>query len=90
MKHYDILVKGKVQGVWYRQSTVHKANELNIRGYVMNLPNGTVYIEAEGIENNLKQLVDWCKKGPDGAKVEEVLHDEESNLTNFSIFEVRR
>jgi acylphosphatase len=67
--HYTILVSGKVQGVFYRASTVEKALELGLKGFAQNLPDGRVLIEAEGDLVTLQKLVEWCKKGPSRAVV---------------------
>ncbi|HVK47168.1 MAG TPA: acylphosphatase [Pseudobacter sp.] len=72
LQTYSIIVTGKVQGVFYRQSTKERAHALNITGYVKNLPNGTVQILASGTTEQLLQLVLWCKQGPARAVVEEV------------------
>jgi len=73
MKCVQIQVSGKVQGVWFRASTQRKANELNIKGIVKNLPNGDVYIEAEGEEDPLKNFVKWCYQGSDHSRVDNVI-----------------
>jgi Acylphosphatases len=67
-----ITVTGKVQGVFYRQSTKEKALELGITGTVKNLPNGDVEIMASGTPQQLNALVAWCKQGPPRAQVKEV------------------
>lgn len=72
MKCVQIQVNGKVQGVWFRASTQRKANELNIKGIVKNLPNGDVYIEAKGEENALGDFVKWCHQGSDHSRVDNV------------------
>ncbi|MBI3501712.1 MAG: acylphosphatase [Bacteroidetes bacterium] len=89
MKHYNIIVTGKVQGVFFRQSAMEIANQSGVKGFVRNEPNGNVFIEAEGEEEQLKKLIDWCKKGPTRAIVSEVKISE-SELKNFSSFEIRR
>lgn len=68
----SITVSGLVQGVYYRQSTKEKALELGISGLVKNLPNGNVHIIATGTDDQLDQLVHWCKQGPPHAKVNDV------------------
>lgn len=65
----SITVSGVVQGVFYRQSTKEKALELGISGIVKNLPDGNVQIIATGTDDQLDQLVQWCKQGPPRAKV---------------------
>lgn len=73
MKCIQIQISGKVQGVWFRASTQRKANELNIKGIVKNLPNGDVYIEAEGKENAMKTFIEWCHQGSDRSRVDNVI-----------------
>jgi acylphosphatase len=88
MEHYKISVKGKVQGVFYRASTRKIALELNIKGFVRNEDNGDVYIEAEADATALEKFLDWCRKGPDRARVEQV-HHKPGELQHFTVFEIR-
>ena len=67
-----ILVKGRVQRVYFRVSTAQTATELGIRGHVENLMDGNVRIVAEGTTENLEKLIKWCGEGPPHAKVESV------------------
>lgn len=89
MKHFNIIITGKVQGVWYRQSALETALKLGITGFVRNEPDGSVYIEAEGEETQLRQFVDWCKQGPPRAIVKSV-SSTESQIKNISAFEITR
>ncbi|MFN7014688.1 MAG: acylphosphatase, partial [Bacteroidia bacterium] len=59
-KAFQIQVIGKVQGVYYRQSTRDKALELSLKGTVQNLPDGSVLIHAEGSEEKIRELISWC------------------------------
>jgi len=61
---YKIHVTGHVQGVGFRWSAASEARKLGIKGYVKNLSDGSVYIEAEGSIKELDIFVEWCKKGP--------------------------
>lgn len=88
-KHYNIRVRGMVQGVFYRASARTHAIALDVTGYAQNQHDGTVYIEAEGDEENLKQFVEWCRRGPDRAEVTAVLV-EEAPVNHFTSFEVFR
>ena len=88
-KAYVIIVSGKVQGVFYRASTHQKANELGLKGFVRNEPNGDVYIEDEGDDSVLQNFISWCKEGPPRARVQNV-SVKEIALKNYSDFEVRR
>lgn len=72
MMRYQIKVKGKVQGVFYRSSTQAKARELGLSGWVKNEEDGSVLIEAEGEEQKLQKLVEWCQQGPGAAVVNDV------------------
>jgi Acylphosphatases len=67
-----IYVSGLVQGVFFRAYTRNVARTLGLKGWVRNLPDGRVEIYAEGEEESLKKLVEWCKIGPPHAIVEDV------------------
>ncbi len=88
IKHFNITVSGKVQGVFYRASTKRKAEELGIAGFIRNEPSGSVYIEAEGQMAQLSSLIDWCKIGPRHSNVENV-HFTTGDVVDFIGFEVR-
>jgi len=72
MKACTIRVSGRVQGVFFRVSTKDVADRLGVRGRVKNDDDGTVFIEAEGAEAAVDQLVEWCRKGPPHAQVRSV------------------
>ncbi|MBS1647920.1 MAG: acylphosphatase [Bacteroidetes bacterium] len=88
-RHYNIVVKGFVQGVSYRFATLNKALELGLSGFVKNAANGDVYIEAEGAEENINKLIEWCYVGPTQAKVTEV-QAQEADLKGYRNFELKR
>ena len=67
-----IYVFGLVQGVFFRSTTRKTARKLGLRGYVKNLPNGSVFIEAEGLEDKLYELLEFSKKGPKHARVDHI------------------
>jgi len=89
MKHLNIRISGKVQGVFFRASAKEKADQLGVKGFVRNEPSGDVFIEAEGDADQLKLFLEWCSQGPRRASVEGI-QAEESDLMNFKSFEVRR
>ncbi len=89
MKSISIQVFGKVQGVWYRASTRHKAIELGLWGTVQNQKDGSVYIEATGHEQQLQNLITWCQEGPPHARVDR-LEKKEIKQKTFSSFEIIR
>lgn len=88
MKHLNIKISGQVQRVGFRYSTLAEAEKLNITGFAQNLADGSVYIEAEGEDQNLERFVIWCKKGPPFSNVTDV-KVEEGKLKGFSDFTVR-
>lgn len=74
---FVIIVSGKVQGVYYRQSARQKAQELGVTGFVKNMANGDVMLIATGNTEQLNALVEWCRKGPPAARVNNVQVTEE-------------
>lgn len=87
VKHLKIRVFGRVQGVFFRSSARDEAVRLGIKGYTKNEPDGTVYMEIEGVEKNLEKFIDWCKKGPGHAQVEKI-QVSQNNLKNFDKFDI--
>lgn len=84
---YKIQVTGHVQGVGFRWSAASEARTRSIKGFVKNLSDGSVYIEAEGSKNQLNTFVEWCRKGPSFSHVESVIVDTlpPVNYTDFRI-----
>ncbi|RDC57570.1 acylphosphatase [Pedobacter chinensis] len=87
MKHINIKVTGKVQGVFFRASTKAVADQMGIKGFIKNEKDGSVYIEAESELFILDAFIDWCKEGPEKAVVENV-EMSDGELKNFRNFEV--
>ncbi|WP_131536308.1 acylphosphatase [Pedobacter nototheniae] len=87
VKHINIVVSGKVQGVFFRASTKAVADQMGIKGFVKNEKDGSVYIEAEAEQFILDAFIDWCKEGPEKSKVEnvEVTDGEFKNYRNFEV-----
>lgn len=86
-KHLEIRITGLVQGVFFRASTKEKADALHLKGFVRNEPDGAVYAEVEGEEEDLNLFVHWCHQGPPRAKVQkcEVREGSERNYSRFVI-----
>jgi acylphosphatase len=84
---YKINVSGRVQGVGFRYNAAREARNHGITGFVKNLSNGEVYIEAEGSGSDLNSFVEWCKKGPAFGRVESVIvnHSPPVNYDDFKI-----
>ncbi|MDN3643736.1 acylphosphatase [Lutimonas halocynthiae] len=89
IKNYQIQVVGKVQGVWFRKYTFEEAVKLNIVGFVRNEQNGSVYVEAEGIESDLNQLLRFLEKGSPMSKVESVNY-ELAPVRHYTEFKISR
>jgi len=88
MKCIHLIVSGKVQGVFFRDSTRIKANELGLTGYVRNLSNGNVEVVAQGNEEKINELMEFIKNNPGHSKVDEV-KIKTKELKNFSGFEIK-
>ena len=73
-ERWQLLVRGRVQGVGYRASCCRKAKELGLSGWVRNLGDGSVEVQAEGPAHLLTELRLWCERGPRGAEVIGVGH----------------
>lgn len=84
----QLIVRGKVQGVFYRKSTQEKAGELKLKGWVRNRRDGSVEIWAEGSAEALDTLYRWCGRGPYEARVDFV-EQETTDSQGFDTFEVR-
>jgi acylphosphatase len=87
MQTVHLVIKGKVQGVFFRASTKEKANELGIKGWVKNMPDGNVEVLAAGNKDQLENFIEWCRRGPTQAIVSDVVvsNAEESFLNEFRI-----
>ena len=64
-----LLISGRVQGVYFRQSTLLEAQNLGVKGWVRNLMDGRVEAVFEGEEHEVKMLVNYCRQGPPAARV---------------------
>ncbi len=88
MKRVHIHVSGFVQGVYFRQNTLLKARELDLKGFARNLPDGRVEIVCEGRVEAIDDLIVWCKKGPRGARVDSVDVQREDFTDEFDDFRI--
>ncbi len=89
IRHYNIKIKGKVQRVSYRFNAQAKAHQFDLTGFVKNMPDGSVYTEVEGLEENINKFIEWCYVGPRLAAVSEVV-PEESEVIGFQTYEVKK
>ena len=84
-----ISVRGRVQGVWFRGATREAAARLGVAGWARNLADGSVEILAQGPALAIEQLVEWCHRGPPGARVEGVAVQREIVQDDLQDFRVR-
>jgi acylphosphatase len=84
-----VYISGNVQGVFFRDSTRRKANELDLNGWVKNTPDGRVEALFEGTSDAVQEMLDWCKEGPAQADVEDVDAEHEDPEEDLKGFEVR-
>jgi acylphosphatase len=87
--HKNIRVEGRVQGVFYRASTVDMAKSLGLNGFVLNEPSGAVYMEVEGEPDVVDQLIEWARKGPIMARVD-TIDVTSGDVQNFTRFDIKR
>ena len=85
----NIFVSGLVQGVFFRSETKAKAKELGLFGWVRNLADGRVEILAEGEKEKLEKLIEWAKRGPELAKVDDLEINWQEYQGEFKDFEIR-
>jgi acylphosphatase len=87
-KHFNITVKGRVQGVGFRYNVRRQALSLGLDGFVRNMPDGSVYIEAEGYPTELDEFVEWLRVGSSGSRVIDVIVTVSNleGLTGFNAF----
>ncbi len=72
-----LTIRGRVQGVWFREATRQEAERLGVRGWVRNCADGSVEAALEGEPSAVRELERWCHDGPPAARVTEVLAAEE-------------
>jgi len=83
-----VRVRGRVQGVFFRAEARSRAESLGVAGWVRNAEDGSVEAVFEGDEARVRSMVDWCRRGPSGARVDDV-EIEPENPTGESGFDVR-
>jgi len=83
-----LIIDGRVQGVWFRDSTRREASRLRVSGWVRNRPDGSVEVLAEGPADRVEQLITWCHQGPPAAQVRRVQENRETYHGEFEGFEI--
>ncbi len=87
MPTVHLVIKGKVQGVFYRATAKKEADQWGITGWVKNTDEGNVEIIASGSQPHLQQFIEWCRKGPSRAQVSDVVitEIEEGKFDEFTV-----
>jgi len=85
----QVIVYGRVQGVFFRAFVSARATQLGLTGYVRNLRGGIVEVNAEGERKQLDQLISYLKVGPPSAKVEKVATNWSEYSGNYSGFRIK-
>lgn len=89
MKTQRLLIHGRVQGVWFRESMRSEALRLNVTGWVRNTPDGTVEAVVQGEDAAVDALIEWAHRGPPQARVDRVVVEPDESLGPFSRFDKR-
>ena len=89
LQRVHVIVRGRVQGVYFRASTRDQARQLGLAGWVRNCADGSVELIAEGETTKLEQLVTWCLSGPRGAAISEVSVEWQETAGEFVGFVVK-
>jgi len=84
-----LIIDGCVQGVFFRASTKDTAYRLGLTGWVRNLPDGNVEAVFEGSKEKLQQAVQWCRRGPAGARVIKVEEDWQEYTGEYKSFDIK-
>jgi acylphosphatase len=84
-----VFVSGRVQGVFFRSETKRKADSYSVKGWVRNLPDDRVEAVFEGEEEAVATLVEFCKRGPSGARVMNVDLTWENYTGEFAAFKIK-
>ncbi len=72
LKQVQIIVRGRVQGVFFQASAQREARRLGLTGFVTNRPDGAIELTIEGEEETLRELIAWSHRGPSPARVDGV------------------
>lgn len=88
MQQARIIIKGRVQGVFYRATAQEKAQELGLKGYVKNLEDGTVEALVQGDKAAIEIFIKWCHEGPPSSKVETINVEWQTSTERYSDFSI--
>ena len=88
MREVQLIITGRVQGIFFRDSTCKQATALGVRGFVRNLSDGSVEVVAQGEDTALDALIVYCHKGPAAARVDHGAKKEQKAKETFPDFRI--
>jgi acylphosphatase len=82
-----VRIRGRVQGVFFRADARVRAESLGVAGWIRNAEDGSVEAVFEGDDERVRSMVDWCRRGPSGSRVEdvEVKYEEPTGEIGFDV-----
>lgn len=89
MKRIRILIEGRLQGVNFRYHTQQQAQKLALAGFVRNLSDGRIEIDAQGEDEMVEKMLAWCQQGPQSSQIKSILFRYDEPSENASDFVVR-
>jgi acylphosphatase len=84
-----VLISGEVQGVFFRQETKRRADNLDVKGWVRNRDDGSVEAVFEGEAQDAQSLIEFCRRGPPRAIITDVNVERENYVGEFNVFKIR-
>ena len=87
MSRARVRIHGRVQGVFFRAEAAQRARSLRLAGWVRNCPDGSVEAVFEGDDERVSSMVEWCRRGPSGARVDgvDVKWEQAAGEAGFSV-----
>ncbi len=89
MRRVHLTASGSVQGVFFRAATSDEARRLGVTGWVRNAEDGTVELEAQGAPDAVESLIDFCRRGPGAARVDDLQIEPREPVDGEDGFDVR-
>jgi acylphosphatase len=88
MRRMEMIIHGRVHGVFFRARTRSTARAIGARGIVRNTPDGKVHVIAEGTAEVVEELLAFCRRGPEGAIVHDIEYTWQEPTGTFDDFEI--
>jgi acylphosphatase len=84
-----ILIEGRLQGANFRFNAQKEASRLNLVGFIRNLADGRIEIEAQGEQDQVDKILAWCQEEPHGSQIKSILFRYDDPINRYSEFNVR-